>query len=1135
MIDPAVRLALALHSNPGAYAALLGSGISAAAGIPTGWQIVSDLIAKVARLEGAAIEGDPVDWYRSRYGQEPEYSSLLDELGRSPAERNLLLRGYFEPSPEDRRRGLRVPGEAHRSLAKLAAKGYISVFLTTNFDRLLEQALEDAGIVPTVLSTPDSLAGSPPLGRSRCTVIKLNGDYLDSRIKNTVDELESYDPAIEKLLDRVLDEYGLIVCGWSADWDAGLRSAFERCASHRYTTFWASRSAPKGQAARLIELRQGEHLPIADAGQLFTDLVTKVSALEDGTSEQPGGQPAAPTRPSGLPARATAFVGRKAELGQIRDRLEDTAVRLLTLVGPGGTGKTSLAVRVAEDFNGEFEGQISFVDLSSCRDASSVIIQIARAVALGEVIDGSLLAALTGSLRDGKMMLVLDNFEQVTEAAGPVAQLLAECPALKMVVTSREALHLRAEYVFPVQPLELPPVRRQPTAAEVARCEAAELFVDRARAVRPEFQITDANAAAVADICRQLDGLPLAIELAAARLRLFTPEALRDRLGDRLGMLRSGPRDLPERQQTLRATMDWSYELLTPAEQRLFEILAVFADADIPAIVALAEGAALDSNLDALEVLGGLIDKSLVRDAAGSAGESRFKMLDSIHEFATFRLEQQPEFAARVKRVHAEYFADFARGLRTDLSGERRAAALSAMAAERGNLLIAWRFWLVESNLEQLQKLIDSILLMNEARGWYLDTVALTSDLLTVLATSTSSTERVGMEIALKISLARALMATKGFTPEVDEAYAGALELFERGASANQQFSVLRGLVNLYQLRGQVDKAIPLGEQILELGEREGSSRIVIDGCLVLGTARLFDDDIEGGLELLERGIALFGEVPKHEAVPRVSNDPRVACLTTSAFGLWLSGRPDRAVERMKEAIVFARDLGFPFTTAFAHFHAGLLYHWNRQSDLALEQANILLEIADEFDFAIWTAAGRSLKGAAQVELGNSEEGLANLRNGLDLYQLRRSPPVFWIMLLFLDASARLRAGSPEEGLRTLEPAVEIMEGGPGTVLASMFFALKGDLLLALAEGSEFRRLEAEDWYRRAVDRARVAMANYSELRAVIRQSRLWISRGNGSAVAEALIPLLDMYSDTMDTPDLREARELLASARRSP
>ena len=253
-----MRIALALHATRGAFAALLGSGLSAASGVPTGRQIVSDLITKLALLDGASTGADPVAWYRERFGEEPDYSRLLDAVARSPTERSALLRGYIEPSDDERRQGRKVPGAAHHALAQLAARGYVTVFLTTNFDRLLEQALDAAGVAPVTIGSPDDLEGAMPLVRARCTVIKLHGDYLDTRIKNTPAELDVYHPAIDRLLDRVLDEYGLIVCGWSADWDTALRRAMGRCATHRYSTFWASRNAPTGAAAELVALRQAE-------------------------------------------------------------------------------------------------------------------------------------------------------------------------------------------------------------------------------------------------------------------------------------------------------------------------------------------------------------------------------------------------------------------------------------------------------------------------------------------------------------------------------------------------------------------------------------------------------------------------------------------------------------------------------------------------------------------------------------------------------------------------------------------------------------------------------------------------------------------------------------------------------------
>ena len=247
-----------------------------------------------------------------------------------------------------------------------------------------------------------------------------------------------------------------------------------------------------------------------------------------------------------LPARAAGLIGRRDELEAIRDRLGDGSVRLLTLIGPGGTGKTTLAIKAAEDLAAGFRDGACFVDLAAARDTYAVLVAIARTIGLGEIIDRPLEDELVDRLRDRQMLLVLDNFEQVAEAATFVARLLTECPRVTVLATSRQALNVRAERLYQVPPLGIPPVDHgAPSARMVSEYEAVQLFVDRARSVRPEFELTDENASAVVEICRRLDGLPLAIELAAAHLRLLSPEVLRDRLGNRLRLLRSGPRDLP--------------------------------------------------------------------------------------------------------------------------------------------------------------------------------------------------------------------------------------------------------------------------------------------------------------------------------------------------------------------------------------------------------------------------------------------------------------------------------------------------------------------------------------------------------------------------------------------------------------
>ena len=831
-----------------------------------------------------------------------------------------------------------------------------------------------------------------------------------------------------------------------------------------------------------------------------------------------------------LPARIAELVGRRDEIAQITTRLADGAVRLMTLVGPGGTGKTTLAIRVARDLAPRFADGVSFVDLSSARDANAVLVAIARAVGLGEIIDRSLEDELVERLRDRRTLIVLDNLEQVTEAARVVARLLSECERLTVLATSRQALHVRAEQVFPVLPLGLPPAGRGAASARtVGGYEAVQLFIDRARVVRPDFELTDDNAPAVAEICRRLDGLPLAIELAAARLRLFSPEVLRDRLGDRLGLLRSGPRDLPERQQTLRAAMDWSYELLEPGEQRLFELMAVFAEADIAAVEAVAEslGEVDGVALDVLDGLAGLVEKSLLRQIDVPGGEPRVTMLETIREFAADRLDQRPDLASRARRCHATWYAGMARRLRDDLVGGGREAALAALGADAGNLQRAWACWVEERDLEQLNGLAAALLILNDAHGWYLDTVNLASDMLAVLAAAGSSPDAVNQEIALRTTLARALIATKGYTPEVEAVLAGVLELFERGADVRQQFSVLRGLASLYVFTARLQESARLGREILALGEAQHDARMLIDGHLLVGTTLMSFDDLAGGLEHLDAGIALFADRPAASRTVTVGTDSRVSSLTTSGITLWLLGRPDRAAERADAALALAAQLDHPFTSAYARFHAGILRHWRREPGLTLDLATGLLDLAEEHEFRIWTAAGSVLLGAAQVELDRVDEGLGNIRSGIGLYGELRSPPVFWPFLLFVAARANASAGLIADGLRAIDTSIEIFGADSAASMLPELRIARGDLLTA-GGGNGSDAGDAEACYRLALNRSAELGARMSQLRAATRLARLRVADGEPAAGADLLGPVYDSFTEGFDTADLREAREVL-------
>ncbi len=288
MINPNLSLAISMHSNKGVYALLVGSGISRASGIPTGWEVSQELIRRVARIKREDCGANPDDWFRKTFGLEPGYSEVLEQVTGTPTERSQLLRTFMEPTPEERLQGFKLPTVAHNRIASLVSRGYVRVIITTNFDRLLEQALAQIGIGATVISSADAVSGAIPLAHSQCTIVKVHGDYLDTRLKNTFAELDDYPGQIDRILDRVFDEYGLIVCGWSAAWDPALRRAMERAPSRRFTPYWTVFGSSSGTEAQgLMDLRKASAIPITDANAFFSELDENIIALENHVATEP--------------------------------------------------------------------------------------------------------------------------------------------------------------------------------------------------------------------------------------------------------------------------------------------------------------------------------------------------------------------------------------------------------------------------------------------------------------------------------------------------------------------------------------------------------------------------------------------------------------------------------------------------------------------------------------------------------------------------------------------------------------------------------------------------------------------------------------------------------------------------------
>ena len=323
-VDLMTQVAFAVHQNKGVFALLLGSGISRTAEIPTGWEITLDLIRRVAESNGVKNEPDWEKYYVETEDKEPDYSDLLGKLATTKSERRSILHGYIEPSGTDREEGRKVPTDAHRAIARLIRSGHIRVIITTNFDRLIETALRDEGVEPTIVDSVDALQGVEPIAHTSCYVFKIHGDYKDSRILNIEQELSNYPPEYKNLLDRIFDEYGLIVCGWSAEWDHGLREAIKRAPNRRYSLFWTSRRPLTGKAKDLLDSRkrQAIQIKIENANTFFTELQEQVEALEEIRSQDP-------LSIEMLLARTKKYLAKSEYRIQLADLIENETQRVI--------------------------------------------------------------------------------------------------------------------------------------------------------------------------------------------------------------------------------------------------------------------------------------------------------------------------------------------------------------------------------------------------------------------------------------------------------------------------------------------------------------------------------------------------------------------------------------------------------------------------------------------------------------------------------------------------------------------------------------------------------------------------------------------------------------------------------------
>jgi predicted ATPase len=574
-----------------------------------------------------------------------------------------------------------------------------------------------------------------------------------------------------------------------------------------------------------------------------------------------------------VPAPATQLLGREQEIAAVEDLVVGEGVRLVTLTGPGGVGKSRLMVEAARRLGPGFADGARFLELASVSAADLVAPAIAARLGLNTSA-GQLITDLESYLRPRRLLLALDNFEQVMAAAPLLAELLEAAAGLVVLVTSRTVLRLSGEHEFSVPPLPVPPagVRRDP--ADLQRYASVSLFVERAHAVAPGFELTDANAEAVAEICRRLDGLPLAIELAAARIRLLPPQVLLDRLGDRMSLLTGGARDLPERQRTLRNTLDWSFDLLSAGEQALFARLGVFAGPfSLPAAEAVCapdDGQASGPG-QVMETLGSLVDSSLVRAETGG-GEPRFSLLETIRDYALEHLTGGGDWV-RTHDRHAAYFQALAEPSGAELAGPGQLSWLGRLDTEHDDLLAAmswlvgqghldqathlflmsWRFWWLRGHLAEFARPGDEFLAGSEDLPPDQGALALTGAGFILLANGDLARAQTAFEQSLLlyrqtsgklgVVLNATVLAVLGHLAAIRRDYAAASTLLDEGQALVGEFrdGDLTGYDRLQHLLTMTFVDNFLGQVRLSQADNDAAARLFTDG---LAVARRAQDEI---------------------------------------------------------------------------------------------------------------------------------------------------------------------------------------------------------------------------------------------------------------------------------------------------
>src|SRR5438132_3715760 len=722
------------------------------------------------------------------------------------------------------------------------------------------------------------------------------------------------------------------------------------------------------------------------------------------------------THPHNLPVQPTPLIGREREVTAVQQLLLREDVRLLTLTGPGGSGKTRLGLHVAAELSDHFTEGIYFVNLAPISDADLVVPTMAQTLGVKESTTRSMVEQLQAFLQEKQLLLVLDNFEQVVSAALRLSDLLAFCSHLKLLVTSRAVLHLSAEHEFAVPPLSLPDLNHLPDLVTLSQYEAVALFIARAQALKPDFQVSNASAPAVAEICARLDGLPLAIELAAARIKLLPPPALLARLGQRLAVMTGGGHDAPARQQTLRKTIEWSYQLLDADEQRLFRRLSVFVGGcTLEAIEAIC--AAVDTPPPAVSVLYGaayLSDKSLLRQTEQEAAEPRFVMLETIRDYGREALEASGE-AEVTHRAHAAYYLALAEAAELAWNSPQQAVWFVRLEKAHDNLRAAMNWLLERGEAERAFRL-------GTALWWFWYAQEHRHEGWNELSRALERSEGVAVPLrARALWAAGSLAGSLGHVERGEVLCQESLALFREIGDTQGMGDATFHLAHIAFARWDLAAARKLFEESLvflrEIGDKTLTAWALGAQALVV----LYQGEYAGVHPLAEQAVENFREVGDTTGVA-------MSLMTLARVVFW-QGDLVRARTLAEEGLASARETGTTSAEALALALQGEIALAQRETTTArllIEQSHTLWQEVENQGMLAWTrsllgkvlAAGGDhtaartayeeslLRGLAVVDMAPTLDGLAVVATAQD-------EPAWAARLLAAAAALRDSLGAP--------------------------------------------------------------------------------------------------------------------------